>query len=253
MSDPSQLEVYWEKITTLLRELKENELPNVQAAALLLARQIQQDRLIYVYGAGGHSVIGTEEFFWRAGGLCNVSPLFEASLLLSGGGQKSTLLERVPGIGDKLVATNGLGAEDVLIVTSIYGMNAATLDAALEAKRRGTTVIAITSRAHASKTPADFVARHPSRKNLFEVADIVIDNHVPHGDLLIRLPDFGQMLAASSTILVSFAVNWLVMETVQCCLDQGIEPKVWQSGNIPGGDAFNDQQMRHFAPRIKAL
>ncbi len=253
MDTSNHVATYRQKITALLREIEEEEEASVTAAANVLLRQIQADRLIHVYGAGGHSVIGTEEFFWRAGGLCHVSPLFEPSLLLSGGGYKSTLLERVPGIGDKIVASRDLGPDDVLVITSIYGMNAATIDAALEAKRRNCMVVAITSRQHAARTPADFVARHPSKKNLFEIADITIDNHVPHGDLLLRLPGFDQPLAASSSILVSFVVNWLVLETVQLCLDRGVAPKVWLSGNVPGGDAVNERYMAEFLPRVKAL
>src|SRR5690606_1145244 len=115
----SIIDEYFDRGQQLLKDLRQNETESIAQAAALLKRQIANGRLIHVFGVGGHSVIGSEEFFWRAGGLANVSPLFDASLLLSGGGRKSTMLERVPGIGDKVVAAHDLGEEDVLIITSI--------------------------------------------------------------------------------------------------------------------------------------
>jgi len=244
---------YFDQVQQKLSELKRCEALTIQKAASLLKRQIEQNRLIYVFGVGGHSVIGSEEFFWRAGGLANIAPLFDASLLLSGGGRKSTMLERVPGIGDKIIKANDLGEDDVLIITSIYGMNAATIDAALEAKGRNVTVIAITSVAHAKSTPPDFVARHPSRKNLYEIADVVIDNHVPPGDTIVSVDGVEQAVGAVSTILVSACVQWLVIETVKQCAAAGIEAPVWQSANVVGGDEKNARYMESYSSRIKAL
>ena len=54
-----------------------------------------------MYGVGGHSFVGSEEFFYRAGGLENISPMYELTLGLFAGGQKSTMLEREESVGDK--------------------------------------------------------------------------------------------------------------------------------------------------------
>lgn len=250
-SEPSRQ--FFSQIAVLLEKLHREEGCSIKKAAEVLAGQIKKDRLIHVFGVGGHSVIGCEEFFCRAGGLACVNPLFEASLMLSSGGMKSTMIERVPGVGDKIVRLHALDERDVLIITSIYGMNAATIDAALEAKRRGAQVIAITSRDHASRTPADFVARHPSRQNLFEIADITIDNHVPHGDTLVTCDGLGQTVGASSTILVSACVQWLVLETVQACAALGIMAPIWQSANTPGGDEQNAGYIEKYGTRVRAL
>lgn len=237
----------------LLDALFQDEKENVRRAARVLAAQIRDDRLIHVFGVGGHSVIGCEEFFCRAGGLACINPIFEASLLLSSGGMKSTMIERLPGVGDKAVRSHHPGEGEVLIITSIYGINAASIDAALEAKRRGMTVIAITSRDHASKTPADFVARHPSRKNLFELADITIDNHVPHGDTIVAEEEGSPKAGASSTILVSACVQWLCLETLAAGAEMGVAIPVWQSANTPGGDERNAASVEKYASRVRTL
>lgn len=237
----------------LLDALFQDESENVLRAAKVLAAQVRADRLIHVFGVGGHSVIGCEEFFCRAGGLACINPIFEASLMLSSGGMKSTMIERLPGVGDKAVRSHRPADGEVLIITSIYGINAASIDAALEAKRRGMTVIAITSREHARKTPKDFVARHPSRQNLFEVADITIDNHVPHGDTIVAEDDGNQQAGASSTILVSACVQWLCLETVAACAEIGVKAPLWQSANTPGGDERNAASLEKYSSRVRAL
>lgn len=246
-------EAFFSGVHALLDTLYREEAETIRRAANVLALQIKDDRLIHVFGVGGHSVLGCEEFFCRAGGLACINPLFEASLLLSSGGMKSTMIERVPGVGDKIVKSHAPESGEVLIITSIYGMNAASIDAALEAKRLGLQVIAITSRDHASKTPTDFIARHPSKKNLYEIADITIDNHVPHGDVIISREGQEQKIGATSTMLVSACVQWLCLETVQACEALGVVPPIWQSANTVGGDERNAAYIKKYAGRIRAL
>lgn len=249
-NDPAS---YFAKIHQLLETIQYTEAPNIERAARLLVNQIKKDQLIHVFGVSGHSVIGCEEFFWRAGGLCHVNPLFDISLALSGGGLKSTKLERVAGVGDKVVQSALLKEGDVLIIASIYGMNAATIDAALEAKRNGATVIALTSAHHAQNTPSDFAARHPSKANLFELADVTIDNHVPYGDTVVCIDGMEQQVGAVSTILVSACVQWLVIETTRLAVSEGVDIPVWQSANTVGGDEKNARYLKRFVPRVKAL
>lgn len=246
-------ETYFAALSKGLADLQRDEVANIRDAAALLASNLEEDRLIHVFGVSGHSVIGCEEFFWRAGGLCAINPLFDQSLNLSGGGIKSTKLERVPGIGDKVIDSAEVKPGDTIIITSIYGMNAATIDAALAAKRHGMKIIAITSRQHASQTPEGFVARHPSGKNLAEIADIVIDNHVPYGDTVAQVKGCPQTVGAVSTGLVSACVQWLVIATAEACVAKGIEPAVWQSANTIGGDERNARYIKKYASRIKAL
>jgi uncharacterized phosphosugar-binding protein len=225
----------------------------VNQAAHLFYEQIKADRLIHIYGVGGHSYVGSEEFFFRAGGLANISPMFEPSLSLAAGGQKSTMLERQENIGDKIVKAHHLGPDNLLVITSAYGINACSIDAALEAKRRGCKVIAISSVAFAENTPRDFVARHSGQQNLGEIADVIIDNHVPHGETLLSLDGYPQKVGGTCNVLACFAINWLVMEAIELCLKNGVEPPVWKSANTIGGDEHNEQYLKEYTPRVKAL
>jgi uncharacterized phosphosugar-binding protein len=58
------------------------------------------------------------------------------------------------------------------------GCNAVRIDMALEARRLGMWVAALTSTAHANAS----TARHESEKKLHEVADLVLDQQAPAGD-----------------------------------------------------------------------
>ncbi len=240
-------------IAERLDALTHTQQDSINQAAQLFFEQIKADRLIHVYGVGGHSYVGSEEFFFRAGGLANISPMFEPSLSLAGGGQKSTLLEREENIGDKIVKAHHLGPNDILVITSVYGINACSIDAALEAKRRGCKVIAITSVAFAEATPRDFLARHSNQQNIGEIADVIIDNHVPHGETLLQLDGYPQKVGGTCNVLACYAINWLVMEAIDLCLKHGVEPPVWQSANTLGGDKHNQAHLEKFTPRVKAL
>lgn len=243
---------YFTFIEARLRRILATQAEAIERAAKRMAEVTAKDQLIHVYGAGGHSYIGSEEFFSRAGGLANINPLFEPSLALAGGGRKSTMLERVPGIGDKIVAAHELH-EALLIITSLYGINSATIDAAMEAKRRGCTVIGISSFEFAELTDADFPARHPSRQNLHNIVDIAIDNHVPHGEAALHLDGIPQPVGGTGTILQCFCINWLVLRTVEILISMGVEPPVWRSYNVEGGDEHNRYLVESYNHRIKML
>lgn len=245
--------VYKDKVIEIISKIENTQDDSIEKASELFVEKIRNDELIYVYGVGGHSFVGSEEFFFRAGGLANISPMFELSLALAGGGQKSTMLERVDNIGDKIITANHLKEGDLVVITSAYGMNACTIDAALEAKRRKCKLIAISSVEFARNTPADFQARHHSKQNLYELADVTIDTCVPHGEVVLDVDNFEQRVGGTCNILQCFCINWLVSRTVERCVEEGIAPPVWRSANVVGGDEHNKKYFKKYTPRVKAL
>jgi uncharacterized phosphosugar-binding protein len=158
-----------------------------------------------------------------------------------------------PGYGRIVIADRDLGAEDLLILVNAYGINAALIDAALEARRRGVFLIGVSSRIHAESTPPEHPARHPTRQNLHDLVDIAIDTKVPVGDAIVRVEGMGEPIAAISTFANAFALNALVIRTVARLIEMGIEPPVWRSGNAPGGDEANARFLARFRHRVRAL
>jgi len=240
-------------VISLLKRIYEEERENIEKAADVLARAIKEDRLIHVFGTGGHSHMGAEELFYRAGGLVPINPILDPGVMLSYGGPRSTTVERIPGYCAKIMHHYDLKKGDPIIIVNAYGINACTIDAALEAKKLGLTVIAVTSPEFSKRIPPDHPARHPSKKNLFEIADITIDCKMPFGDAIVEIEGLPQKVAPVSTILVSFVLNALVAKTVEKLVKEGITPPIWMSANIPGGDEFNRKWLEKYRNRIKLI
>jgi len=244
---------YLDRVHALMRRIHDEESEPLERAAARLAEQIERDRLIHVFGPGGHSNLAAQEIFFRAGGLMHVSAMLDEGTLLSNGALRSMAMERTPGYGRVVVRDNRLGADDVLILVNAYGINAALIDAALEARERGAFLIGVSSREHAMSSAADHPARHPGRQNLHDIVDIAIDSKVHIGDAALSLPGLGEPIAAVSTFANAFALNCLVIRSVAALLARGVEPPVWRSGNAPGGDEANARFLARFRDRVRAL
>jgi uncharacterized phosphosugar-binding protein len=244
---------YLRKIVSHLEKLHEEEADAVKKAARLVADHVKQDKIVYVYGPGGHSNLGSQEVFFRAGGLMHISAILDEGTLLSGGALRSMAIERTPGYGTIVIDDYNLQAGDLLFIVNAYGINSATIDAALEAKRRGVTTIGVTSVKHASSTPENHPARHPSKKNLFEIVDLVLDSKVEVGDAVVEIPNLNQRVAAISTFANTYLLNCVMAEAVQLMVQEGVTPPIWMSGNAPGGDEANARFIERFKGRIKKL
>lgn len=246
-------EGYFHATQALMRRVLDEEKEPLDQAASKLAAQISANRLVHIYGPGGHSNLAAQEVFFRAGGLMHISAILDEGTLLSNGALRSMAIERTPGYGTVVIANQRLGADDLLILVNAYGINAALIDAALEARRRGAFLIGVSSRQHAENTSPDHPARHPSKQNLHDVVDIAIDCKVPIGDAVVSVPGMAENIAAISTFANAFTLNCLVIRTVAKLVERGITPPVWRSGNAPGGDEANGRFIADFQGRVKAL
>ena len=244
---------YFAATTGLMQQILDTEPDAVAAVADTLADQIEADRLVHVYGPGGHSNLASQEVFFRAGGLMHVSAILDEGTLLSSGALRSMAIERTPGYGRIVIDDASLGADDVLILVNAYGINAALIDAALRARELGVTTIGVSSREHADATAPDHPARHPSGKNLHEVVDLHVNTHVPIGDALIQVKGALEKSGASSTFANSFTLNWIMLETLQRLAARGVEVPMWRSGNAPGGDEANQRFIARFKGRVRCL
>ena len=244
---------YLTAITELLGRIEAEEQESITAAAVVLADQIAADRLVHVYGPGGHSNLAAQEIFFRAGGLMHVSAILDEGTLLSNGALRSMAVERTPGYGRIVIDTAGLGADDVLVLVNAYGINAALIDAALAAKERGVRTIGVSSRQHAERTAPDHPARHPSRANLHDIVDVAVDTKVPIGDAVIELDGLPERAGAVSTFANAFALNSIVLRTLEELVARGVTPPIWRSGNAPGGDEANAEFLENFRHRVRWL
>jgi uncharacterized phosphosugar-binding protein len=227
----------------------------IQKAAKAMAESIRADQVIHVLGPGGHSNMAAEEVLWRAGGLACMNSILDAGTNLIHGGRRSLLIERTPGYAVSVMNAYEVGKTpgEVIIIVNAYGINSMTVDAALEAKKRNMTSIGVTSRSFADVLAKDHPSRHPSGKNLYEIVDIFVDNHLPYGDAIVEVEGLDQKLGPTSTYCNSLVMNLLIIETVKELQKMGIEPPVFRSANLPGGDAHNQRLFERYGKKCKHL
>lgn len=244
---------YFTAVTTLMGRIRDEEPDAIARAADLMTEQIAADRLVHVYGPGGHSNLASQEIFFRAGGLMHISAMLDEGTLISSGALRSMAIERTPGYGRIVVDNYRLAGDDLLILVNAYGINSALIDAAQRARELGVTLIGVSSREHAEQTSPDHPARHPSRANLHDVVDVHIDTKVPIGDAVVQVEGALEKSGATSTFANAYALNWLVLETLSRLAARGHQVPMWRSGNAPGGDQANARFTAEFAGRVKLL
>lgn len=225
------------------------ELKNKTAVSKVVRRlsnSIENDGLLYVFGSG-HSAILVEEVFHRAGGLIPVYPILHGFLTPHTTPKISGQLERLSGVAPILLEKANPQAGDVLFIASNSGVNAAAIEMALEAKRRKVWTVAFTSTTHSAAVPS----RHPSKKKLKDVVDVVLDNCAPVGDAAVAIGT--ARVGAISTIANSMLYHWILTEMCARWNRAGKKMPIYLSANVPGGDAHNEKQEKKYRKRIPLL
>ena len=244
---------YYSQIIANLELVNKTQEQNIDAAASLMADAIADDRLIHIFGGGGHTTLPVGEMFFRAGGLANIDPVMEPALSVFNQALKYLELERTVNFGASIVKYYQLKPGDVMIIFHNIGINPATIDAADEAKKAGAKIIAVSSSHWHNEIPEDHFIRHPSKKNLFDFADVKIDDFNPVGDAAVKVPGFDTPIAPISNIVDFYIAHLLEIKTVAECVRRGITAPVWASSNVPGGDEKNAALIEKYRPRVKML
>lgn len=231
----SIIDQYYSRVSEILAEAFEAERDNIEEAAKTLARANEEHRSIFAFGCN-HAGLITLELFYRTGGMVTVNPIRAPGMMLEISPITMTSqMERMPDYGRIILDGEPVKEGDVLIIHSVSGRNAVTIDMAQAAREKGMTVIVVTN----MNTATSVTSRHPSGKMLHDFANILIDNHGDKGDAAIQLEGFAQKLASTSTVVGAALLNAVTARASELLWEKGIEPPVFMSGNIDGGDAYN--------------
>ena len=157
---------YYELLMGQMEKVRRTQWEKIATAAQWLGDSFANDGWLYAFGTG-HSHALAEEIFYRAGNPARATPMLDSRLMLHHEAIQATYNEREEGYGIKLLHSYPVARGDVLIVASNSGRNAVPIDVALEGRRIGMRVIAITNLEHSRAWPS----RHSGGKNLAEVAE----------------------------------------------------------------------------------
>ena len=241
-------ERYFGLAVEALRRIESTEAEAIDAAASLCAEAIAGDHLVFTFGTGHSSLLASEGLF-RAGGLACVSAMLESPVTFEPGGVASSFFERSRGYAPLLLARYGASAGDVLVVFSNSGVNALPVEVAIEARTLGVQVVGVVSRAYADQAPRTA----SGGESLAEIADVVIDNHVPPGDAVV--PFYGDAVRAASLSTLSGAFIWnaIVAEVVSLLEKEGIKAPVFVSSNMPNAKDTNEALVAKYRTRVRHL
>lgn len=239
---------YLSNVKDALEVIEKAEANAINHAAEEIADSIEKGSIIHVFGCG-HSHMMSEEVFYRAGGLVPIHPILVEDLMLHKGGTRSTLYERKNGYAESFMTDQDIRKGDVVIVISTSGRNPVPIDVARVSKEKGAFVIGLTSRQASVGQPS----RHERGSYLYEVVDLVLDNHVKQGDAVMHDEENNISFGSISSILGLSMMNAIVVEAINKLIHRGIDPPIFKSGNVDGSDESNQALIQLYKGRIPLL
>lgn len=132
---------------------------------------------------------------------------------------------------------------DVCIVISTSGRNAAPIDAALLAKDSEVFVLSLQSLLYQEQA-----TRHHSGKRLEDVVDFAINTHIPIGDGVLNIHEM--QYAPASTVIGSLLLNALFSEIIETLAKSSIELPIFVSNNVDSDWSHNEKMIAKYQHRI---
>lgn len=226
---------YLDEIEKILARVRQTQLQNMHEAAQMLADATTHQNNLFVFGCN-HAGLLALELYYRTGGLVNMNPIRGPGLNLEVvPATMTSQIERMKDYGRMLIDYSPIAKDDVIIIHSVSGRNSVTVDAAIRAKEIGAKVIVLTN----METSRHVSPRHENGINLYQVADIVIDNCGHVGDAALEITGVRARVGPTSTAIGAVILNAIISETVEMVVAAGHVAPVFVSANIDGGDEHN--------------
>ena len=224
-----------ENARSIMDKIEETQLENITKAATVMADSIEAGRWVHTFGCG-HSTLPVEEMYPRIGGFVGFHPIIELPLSFfthivgDMGVHQFIFLERVEGYGDQIMKGYNFDKRDTMWLFSHTGINNVNIDVALRSKELGMSVVVFGS-AEESKGKK---SRHSCGKNIFEIADIVVDSCVPLQDASVDLKNHQDKIGPLSTHAY-VSIVWMTITTVaEILAERNVKLFIHPSHNVPG-------------------
>ena len=229
-------------VRDIMDKIEGTQSENIHKAAEVMADSIEAGRWVHTFGCG-HATLPVEEMYPRIGGFVGFHPMIELPLSfftrITGemGVHQFVFLERVEGYGIEIMKGYNFDKRDTMWLFSHSGINNVNIDIAIEAKKKGMTVIAYGSAAAAKGKQT----RHSSGKTIFDVADIVVDTCAPVEDASVSLHNHEDKIGPVSTMAFVTAV-WMTVTTVaEILAGRGVKLYIHPSHNVPGNTTAHER------------
>jgi uncharacterized phosphosugar-binding protein len=229
-------------VRTVMDRIEGTQMENIRKAAEVMADSIEAGRWVHTFGCG-HATIPVEEMYPRIGGFVGFHPMIELPLSfftrITGemGVHQFLFLERVEGYGVEIMKGYNFDPRDTMWLFSHTGINNVNIDIAIEAKKKGMTVIAYGSAAAAKGKQT----RHSSGKTIFDVADLVVDTCAPAEDASVVVKNHRDKVGPVSTMAFVTTV-WMTITTVaEILAERGVKLFIHASHNVPGDNTARER------------
>ncbi|MGQ9731943.1 MAG: hypothetical protein ACUVX8_11820 [Candidatus Zipacnadales bacterium] len=169
-------------LTALKRNIEAviaQEWPNIVAAVDWIARALVEGHTTYEYLAG--HLMPKEAAIGRRGRPDIFQPLNESTI-------------------------DVLRTGDVVLMTHQYGVLEKYVEIAIKVKERGAKIIAVASRSD----PAKIIRTHPTGTSVGFHADVMIDTHIPEGDVAIDAPS-GSPGSCPTSAVIQALIHWVLV------------------------------------------
>jgi uncharacterized phosphosugar-binding protein len=241
----------------IMDKIEQTQLENIESAAELMANSIECGRWVHTFGCG-HATLPIEEMYPRIGGFVGFHPMIELPLSfftkITGemGVHQFVFLERVEGYGIEIMKGYNFDTRDTMWLFSHSGINNVNIDVALEAKKKGMKVVVFGSAAEAKGKQT----RHSTGKNIFDLADIIVDTCAPIGDASVDLKNHQDKIGPVSTMAFITCV-WMTVTTVaEKLAERGVKLFIHPSHNVPGDNTAKlrlEEALAEYKKRIAGV
>ena len=240
------VDAYLENVISILQQSRITQRDALTQGARMLCDVTLADGNIFAFGCG-HAGLLALELYYRTGGMATINPVRAPGLNLDADPATLTSqMERLDKYGVHIADAMPIGKNDAVIIHSVSGRNHVAIDFTMRAREKGAKVIALTN----MQTTTALSSRHPSGMNLYQLADIVIDNCGCMGDSSTVVPGVPEKVGPTSTAVGAALLNAMITQAVGLIAESGAVPPVFVSANVEGGDEHNSEVLRKYRRHI---
>lgn len=227
-------QAYYQATESLFETIRNTQDENITRAATLMADAVANDGCIHLFDTG-HII--DMEILNRAGGF-ELMRRFKYDLAITGNArvrQERDKEKSMEGLALYALRKGDVMPGDVMVIGSVSGKTSNVVDLAVECKKMGVKTITISSHTYSSQLESE----HSSKKRLFELGDVNIDNCAPWGDAMLDVEGLDSKFIPASGLAAAYIMWGINADLADALLVKNIKPGILRSVNHFPNRAYN--------------